>query len=110
VFSGVKGMDKETFVKKYIHHRSLLIKGHGEISLIWSVLSQTLIVWLALRDADTIHRIHAIWILPSIMLIALLVQYLIGWIWERNKLVDAEEQWRLERSPMIKQMKERLDK
>ena len=99
LFAKCKDIFKDgTWKKKYIHHRSILLVGHGEISLLYSVVSQTLIVWLALRDAFTIRRHNAIWILPCIMLGALVIQYLVGLFWERKKLVNEEQSWRFQRT------------
>ena len=97
-------MDEKRIIRKYIHWRCILVRGHSEVSLLWSVLSQTLIVWLAIRDSVSIHRIHALWILPLIMILALIVQFVIGWVWEKKKLVDAEQKWIMDRTEAIQEL------
>jgi len=97
-------MDEKRIIKKYIHWRCILVRGHSEVSLLWSVISQTLIVWLAIRDAVTVQRIHALWIIPAIMVLAIIVQFVIGWVWEKKKLVNEEQAWVMERTEAIQEL------
>ena len=102
LFKKYKDICKDGRWKKiYIHHRSILVAGHAEVSLVYSVVSQTLIVWLALRDAFTIPRHNAIWILPLIMVSAIIVQYFVGLFWEKKKLINEEQSWRFQRTSEV---------
>ena len=80
------------------------MRGHGEVSLVMSIISPVLLIWLTLRDAVTIARIHAIWILPCLVILAVIVQLIIGWIWNKKKLVDAEQTWLMDRTPAIQEL------
>ena len=97
-------MDEKSFIKKYVTWRCVLMKGHSEVSLVMSIISPVLLVWLTLRDAVTIARIHALWILPCLIVVAVIVQLIIGMIWDKKKLVEAEQSWLMERTPEIQEL------
>ena len=94
-------MDEKKVIRKYVHWRCVLMRGHGEVSLVMSIISPVLLIWLTLRDAVTIDRIHAIWILPCLIIMAIIIQIIIGMIWDKKKLVEAEQSWLMKRTPEI---------
>lgn len=97
-------MDEKSFIKKYVSWRCVLMRGHGEVSLVMSIISPVLLIWLTLRDAVTIARINALWILPCLVIMAIIVQLVIGMIWDRKKLVDEEQNWLMDRTPAIQEL------
>jgi len=97
-------MDQANLIKKYIHHRSLLVKGHSELSLAVSVFNYAMLMWLTLRDIITFPRIYVLLILPGTFVVVFIIQYIIGWIWERKKLVNEEQDWLAVRNPVLKEI------
>jgi len=97
-------MDEKSFIKSYVTWRCVLMKGHSEVSLVMSIVSPVLLVWLTLRDAVTIARIHALWIIPVLVIVAIIVQIIIGMIWDKKKLVEAEQSWLMKRTPEIQEL------
>lgn len=102
-------MDKAKIAKAYVSWRCVLMRGHGEVSLVMSIVSPTLIIWLTLRDAVTIARIHALWIIPSLIVLAVIVQFAIGWVWDKKKLVNYEQEWLMDRTEAIQELLKKND-
>ena len=80
------------------------MKGHSEVSLVMSIVSPVLLVWLTIRDAVTIARVNALWIIPCLIVLAIIVQVIIGMIWDKKKLVEAEQSWLMKRTPEIQEL------
>ena len=110
LLEGNKGMDEKSFIKSYVTWRCVLMKGHSEVSLVMSIVSPVLLVWLTLRDAVTIARIHALWIIPVLVIVAIIVQIIIGMIWDKKKLVEAEQSWLMKRTPEIQELLNKKEK
>jgi len=89
------------FKKRYAHHRNLLARGHTEISLFYSTISMSLIVWLAIRDSVTIRREWAFVVIPLIILVAATIQYLVGYLMDRYKVIQDLQEWDFSRNPLI---------
>jgi len=93
--------------KAYAHHRNLLSRGHTEISLFYSIIQMSLIMWLALRDMMTIHREWVFIIIPGIVLVAATIQYFVGYFMDRYRIIEDLQEWDMSRMPQIKELLKR---
>ena len=93
------------FVKRYIHIRNLVMLGHSDISMLSGTVSQCMILWLFLRNiTDRIHRTDIFWLMPLIIIVVFGVQFVIGWVWEKKHLIDADCAWKAERTSQINEL------
>lgn len=84
-----------------MHHRNLLSRGHTEISLFYSTIQMSILVWLFLRDIMTVSRVWIAIIAPVCFLLAIGIQYLVGYLMDRWKLIDALQEWDFKRNPVV---------
>jgi hypothetical protein len=61
----------------------------------------SLLLWLSLRDAFTIPRAWSVFILPAIILIAGIAQYVVGWIMVKTRFIEEISKWDSERNPVL---------
>lgn len=61
----------------------------------------SILVWLFLRDIMTVSRVWIAMIAPVCFLLAIGIQYLVGYLMDRWKLIDALQQWDFERNPVV---------
>jgi hypothetical protein len=87
--------------KQFVHHRNLLARGQTEISLFYGLINMCLLFWLFLRDVITVPRVWIVIIAPVCFLIALGMQYLVGYLMNRWKLIDELQKWDFERNPVV---------
>lgn len=84
-----------------MHHRNLLSRGHTEISLFYSTIQMGILLWLFLRDVMTISRFWTAIISSTCFLLAIGIQYLVGYLMDRWKLIDALQEWDFKRNPVV---------
>ena len=94
-------MTWEKFINTYIHHRSLVVKGHAELSLAASVFQYVVLLWLFLRDMLDISRSYIFIVVPVASILVLGGQYVIGWVWDKKGFVKEEQDWITVRNPQI---------
>ena len=94
-------MDWKGVRKSYAHHRNLLSRGHTEIGLVYSSVQMGILVWLFLRDVTTFSRLWLFALLPGIVLLALAIQYGVGWLMDRHKVIDDLQKWDMSRNPQV---------
>jgi len=98
------------FVKWYIHQRSLIVKGHAELSLAASVFQYVVLLWLFIRDMLDIPRSSILIVAPVASILVIGIQYWIGWIWDKKKIVNEEQDWIMVRSPQIQAILKAVEK
>lgn len=101
-------MDWRRIKKRWVHHRNLLSRGHTEISLFYSTLQMSILIWLFLRDLMTFSRIWIFFIAPICFIAAIAIQYLTGYFMDRFKIIDDLQEWDTERNPVFMNMKNKL--
>jgi hypothetical protein len=68
----------------------------------------SLLLWLSLRDAFTIPRAWGVFILPLIIVIAAVAQYVVGWIMVRTRFIEEIQKWDGEKNPLLIEILEKL--
>lgn len=68
----------------------------------------SLLLWLSLRDAFTIPRAWSVFILPAIILIAGIAQYIVGWLMVKTRFIEEIQKWDGEKNPLLTEILERL--
>lgn len=69
----------------------------------------SLLLWLSLRDAFTIPRAYAVFVLPTIILIAGAAQYVVGWIMVKTKFIEEISKWDSEKNPVLTEILEKIN-
>lgn len=69
----------------------------------------SLLLWLSLRDAFTIPRAWGVFILPMIIVVAAVAQYVVGWIMVRTHFIEEISKWDSERNPVLADILDKLD-
>lgn len=99
-------MDWRKIKKQWVHHRNLLSRGHTEISLFYSTIQMSILIWLFLRDLMTFPRVWIFIIAPACGIAAIAIQYFTGYFMERYKIIDDLQEWDFERNPVITRLLE----
>ena len=99
---------RRTLKERWAHHRNILSRGQSEISLFYGVISMSLLLWLSLRDAFTIPREWSVFILPAIIVIAGIAQYIVGWIMVRTRFIEEIQKWDGEKNPLLTEILEKI--
>ena len=68
----------------------------------------SLLLWLSLRDAFTIPRAYAAFILPTIIILAGAAQYVVGWIMVKTKFIEEISKWDSEKNPVLTEILEKI--
>jgi len=69
-----------------------------------------ILIWLFLRDLVSFSRVWIFIVAPAVAIMAILIQYLIGYFMDKTKMIDEIQQWDLNRSPQIKSLLEATKK
>ena len=96
--------------KWIIHHRNRLARGQTELSLFQGVVQTGLILWLFLRDLMTIPRGWVFFFFPVCLCGVLIAQYVVGYLMDRYKMIDAIQNWDAERNPYLVDIKKGMEK
>jgi hypothetical protein len=102
-------MNFDNWKKRWAHHRNILSRGQSEISLFYGVVSMSLLLWLSLRDAFTIPRAYGVFIVPAIIILAAVAQYLVGWVMVKIRFIEEIQRWDAEKNPMLKEILEKVN-
>lgn len=97
--------------KRFIHHRNLLIRGHGELSLVISGIQQGMLIWLILRDMFPPSIMKRSYIVPVVMICIVLIsliKWIWGWLFDKYKLVDQDMSWIMTRTPEMQELDSKL--
>ncbi len=101
----------EKYLKLYIHHRNLYNKGSAEVSFFKSFANTQMYIlwWLFARN---VWPAFPLWlflaIVPAVVLLKILVNWVVGYWWDRNKLYDRESDWSNERNPVMNGIEKQL--
>ena len=60
-----------------------------------------LIFWLFLRDITTFSRVWMLVIIPVVVILATIIQYLIGWFMDKKGLIKDYQEWDSARNPYL---------
>ncbi len=101
----------DKIVAFYIHHRNLYNKGEGEVGFIRRLIGfqPLMITWLFLRDLFPGLPTEIIVVaIPTVIVFKLVINWLVGYLWDRKRFFDNENTWQNERNPAIKFIQEKL--
>jgi len=101
--------DRQKLINRYVHHRNLLLKGYQDNAVLNAVITNSILIWLFLRDFFSLSR-RMIWIVPVIMATILLGLYIYGLIWEKKRIFQADYDWHQTRQPISMKIMELVEK
>lgn len=96
-----------TFAQKYIHHRSLLVRGQLELGVIMSLVNTGILGSVFLKIFFDIPAKSIAYIVAGCVMLTALGQYLFGWYYEQKHLFDEENTWYTNRTPIFKELLEK---
>lgn len=98
-------------VNTYIHHRNLYNKGENEVSFIRRLVSfqPLMLMWLFLRDLfPGLPTWIVIIAIPIVVILKTLINWYVGYMWDRKQFFDNENNWQNKRNPVMRIIEENL--
>ena len=92
------------FVQKYVHHRNLLARGQIETGLFLYPYTLAVMTGVFVKVVLGFSTECTGWITGLVMVGIGLFQHRMGWLYDKWGIIQADEQWRLERSPLLVEM------
>ena len=94
------------FIKKYIHHRNLLIRGQLELSIVIGLINTGMLLGLFLRGLLGVPLNYVLVIVITSIFFVGLGQYFLGLLYDRKGLIHEENDWTTSRTPILGRIEE----
>jgi hypothetical protein len=98
-------VSRETWFRRYVHHKNLYCKGESEIGFFRQAFFgfQSMAVgWLFIRNIWPDFPTWVIWLAPLLLMVKTAVYWSVGYFWDRNRIFDHEHSWGNQRNPIMK--------
>jgi len=102
-------------IRGYIHHRNLYTKGQAELGILRNLVSYQalLITYLSADNLMTKLGLDLpLWMvfagLAVAVVLKIIMQWSLGWWWDRNRIFDKEADWSNTRNPLQKEISKSL--
>ena len=86
---------------RFVNNKKLVEYGNMELAFVLSTLQQGILLWLFLRDLFAIPNTWAIFIFPAVVIFKVGVSWVLGWGWDKSKLITKEAKWGADRNPYM---------
>lgn len=103
------------WLRAYIHHRNLYNKGQAELGMFRNLVSYQAVLVTYLSADNLLTKLGwnlALWVVFAGLAVAvgfkILLQWSVGWWWDRNQVFQKEADWSNIRNPVQKAMSEHL--
>ncbi|MDD5348415.1 MAG: hypothetical protein PHT59_07370 [Candidatus Omnitrophica bacterium] len=94
----------ERIFRTYIHHRNLYSKGIAEMAF-WKGLffiQPYLVWWVSIKVTFPSFPLWIfVFIAASMMILKIIIGWIIGWWWDKQRLYDRENDWNNRRNPVL---------
>lgn len=103
------------WLRVYIHHRNLYNKGQAELGVFRNLVSYQAVLVTYLSADNLLTKLGldlALWVVFAGLAVAvglkILLQWSLGWWWDRNRVFQKEADWSNVRNPVQKAVSEHL--
>ena len=95
---------KNGIKKAWVHHRQLLARGRDEIGLFLSVIQISLLGGLFVKSLIQVSSKLVFLIVAGVFILLVLMQYFIGYLMDKSKIIENYIGWNASRNPLFKEI------